>query len=93
MLSYPSVATTLQSGLFPFEERFHRALDDMRSGRPVILVDDFDRENEADMVVAAETISDPDYGSSYSRRQWHRMPVLDRRDPHSAATAADGFKQ
>jgi 3,4-dihydroxy 2-butanone 4-phosphate synthase len=31
----------------------------MRLGRPVILVDDFDRENEADLIVAAETISTP----------------------------------
>ena len=61
MLSFPSVATTLRSTLpfatFSFDERFHRALDDMHLGRPVILVDDFDRENEADLVVAAETIS------------------------------------
>ena len=63
MLSFPSVAATLQSTLqsaeFPFEERFHRALEDMRLGRPVILVDDFERENEADLVVAAEAISVP----------------------------------
>lgn len=59
MFASPSVATTLQSAAFPFEERFHRALDDMRRGRPVILVDDFDRENEADLIVAAETISVP----------------------------------
>jgi 3,4-dihydroxy 2-butanone 4-phosphate synthase len=29
----------------------------MRQGHPVILVDDFDRENEADLIVAAEKIS------------------------------------
>lgn len=59
MLSFPSVATTLHSAAFPFEERLHRALDDMRRGRPVILMDDFDRENEADLIAAAETISVP----------------------------------
>lgn len=59
MLLFPSVATSLHSAAFPFEERFHRALADMRRGRPVILVDDFDRENEADLIVAAETISVP----------------------------------
>ncbi|MEO6965057.1 MAG: 3,4-dihydroxy-2-butanone-4-phosphate synthase [Acidobacteriaceae bacterium] len=59
MLSFSSVATPFQSAAFPFEERFHRVLRDMRLGRPVILVDDFDRENEADLVVAAETISVP----------------------------------
>lgn len=59
MLSFPTAATMLESATFPFEERFQRALRDMRLGRPVILVDDFDRENEADLIVAAETISAP----------------------------------
>jgi 3,4-dihydroxy 2-butanone 4-phosphate synthase len=31
----------------------------MRRGHPVLLVDDFDRENEADLIVAAEKISVP----------------------------------
>lgn len=57
MLSFPSVVATLQSTSASFEERFHQALEDMRQGRPVVLVDDFDRENEADLIVAAETIS------------------------------------
>jgi len=43
----------------PFETRFHQALADMRRGHPVILVDDFDRENEADLIVAAERITAP----------------------------------
>jgi 3,4-dihydroxy 2-butanone 4-phosphate synthase len=59
MLSFHSVGTTLQSPTATFEERLHRALDDMRLGRPVILVDDHDRENEADLIAAAETISIP----------------------------------
>jgi len=59
MLSFSSVATRLQAAAFSFEGRFHRALDDMRRGRPVILVDDFYRENEADLIAAAETISVP----------------------------------
>ncbi|MCS6766019.1 MAG: 3,4-dihydroxy-2-butanone-4-phosphate synthase [Candidatus Protistobacter heckmanni] len=41
----------------PFEQRFAQALEDMRRGRPVILMDDFDRENEADLIVAAEALS------------------------------------
>lgn len=41
----------------PFGYRLHQALQDMRMGRPVILVDNFDRENEADLIVAAEKIS------------------------------------
>jgi 3,4-dihydroxy 2-butanone 4-phosphate synthase len=47
----------LESAALPFEIRFQKALDDMRRGHPVILVDDFDRENEADLIVAAEKIT------------------------------------
>lgn len=32
-------------------------LDDLRNGKPIILVDDEDRENEGDLVVAAEKIT------------------------------------
>jgi len=39
------------------EQRLQRALADYRSGRPVLLMDDFDRENEADLIVAAEKIT------------------------------------
>jgi 3,4-dihydroxy 2-butanone 4-phosphate synthase len=46
-----------QLAALPFEERFPHALNDMRRGYPVILMDDFDRENEADLIVAAEMIS------------------------------------
>jgi 3,4-dihydroxy 2-butanone 4-phosphate synthase len=59
MLSFPSAIATFQSAVLSFEERLQRALEDMRMGRPVILVDDFDRENEADLIAAAETISVP----------------------------------
>ena len=59
MLSFPSAITTFQSPVLSFEDRLQRALEDMRVGRPIILVDDFDRENEADLVAAAETISVP----------------------------------
>ncbi|BBB61219.1 hypothetical protein UNDKW_2946 [Undibacterium sp. KW1] len=43
--------------LSPFEQRLSRALADLRNGRPVLLMDDFDRENEADLIVAAEKIT------------------------------------
>jgi 3,4-dihydroxy 2-butanone 4-phosphate synthase len=39
--------------------RLHAALRAMREGRPVILVDDEDRENEADLIVAAEALTVP----------------------------------
>jgi 3,4-dihydroxy 2-butanone 4-phosphate synthase len=35
----------------------HAALDAMRTGLPVILLDDHDRENEADLIVAAERVT------------------------------------
>ncbi|MGE0871587.1 MAG: 3,4-dihydroxy-2-butanone-4-phosphate synthase [Kofleriaceae bacterium] len=38
-------------------ERVTRALDDVRAGRMVILVDDEDRENEGDLVFAAEAVT------------------------------------
>jgi 3,4-dihydroxy 2-butanone 4-phosphate synthase len=47
----------LDSAPLPFEERFPQALADMRRGHPVILVDDFDRENEGDLIVAAEKLT------------------------------------
>lgn len=53
----PAVATILEPIDFPIEVRFMRALRDLRRGHPVILVDDCDRENEADLIVAAERIS------------------------------------
>lgn len=58
-----SVATTAQSSRrfvysdIPFAERLQRALADLRNGRPVLLMDDFDRENEADLIIAAEKIT------------------------------------
>ncbi|NVM74646.1 3,4-dihydroxy 2-butanone 4-phosphate synthase [Duganella sp. SG902] len=39
------------------EGRIQAALDAVRAGVPVILLDDFDRENEADLIVAAEKMT------------------------------------
>ena len=39
------------------EGRIHAALEAMRAGVPVILLDDFDRENEADLIVATDMLS------------------------------------
>lgn len=52
-----SASALLSSASLPFEERFSQAVADMRRGHPVVLVDDFDRENEADLIVAAEKLS------------------------------------
>lgn len=45
------------SSLAPAAQRIERALSDMRTGLPVLLMDDFDRENEVDLIVAAEKIT------------------------------------
>ncbi|MDC8756167.1 3,4-dihydroxy-2-butanone-4-phosphate synthase [Janthinobacterium fluminis] len=37
--------------------RMHAALAAMRAGVPVILLDDFDRENEADLIIAADKLT------------------------------------
>jgi 3,4-dihydroxy 2-butanone 4-phosphate synthase len=47
---------TLQSN--DLQGRIAAALEATRAGIPVILLDDFDRENEADLIVAAEKLSD-----------------------------------
>jgi 3,4-dihydroxy 2-butanone 4-phosphate synthase len=39
------------------EARIHAALEAMRAGTPVILLDDFDRENEADLIVATDRLT------------------------------------
>jgi 3,4-dihydroxy 2-butanone 4-phosphate synthase len=49
--------TDPERGLF---QRVEFALDAMRSGRGVILQDDFDRENEADLIFAAEKMTEAD---------------------------------
>jgi 3,4-dihydroxy 2-butanone 4-phosphate synthase len=41
-----------------FPSRLRAALRALRAGRPILLVDDDDRENEADLIVAAERITD-----------------------------------
>lgn len=47
----------LFSTLAPAEQRILQALEDIRQGKPVLVMDDFDRENEADLIVAADTLN------------------------------------
>lgn len=54
-----STANSLQFSAIPFELRLQQAINDLRRGHPVLLVDNFDRENEADLIVAAERITVP----------------------------------
>ena len=52
-----SVTTTYTLTSTDLEGRIAAALDAVRNGVPVILLDDFDRENEADLIVAADKLS------------------------------------
>lgn len=40
-----------------FDTVLQRALDQLRAGRPVLVADDLDRENEVDAIVAAQTVT------------------------------------
>jgi 3,4-dihydroxy 2-butanone 4-phosphate synthase len=53
------VSPSFSSSLQDREARLAEALIAMREGRPVILTDDRDREDEADLIVAAERITVP----------------------------------
>lgn len=46
-------------GALPFALRLEQAIADQQRGRPVLLMDDFDRENEADLIIPAETLTVP----------------------------------
>lgn len=50
------LVTTTLTGT-DLEGRVKAALDAIRAGIPVILLDDFDRENEGDLIVAADRLS------------------------------------
>ena len=43
--------------LAPAKQRMQSALKALADGQPILVMDDFDRENEADLIVAAEKIS------------------------------------
>ena len=49
----------LSASNFPMPPRLRIALDAIRHGRAVILLDDDDRENEGDLIVAADRITVP----------------------------------
>jgi 3,4-dihydroxy 2-butanone 4-phosphate synthase len=52
-----SVSLFTSYDLSEMNVRVKNALHAMREGRPVILMDDFDREDEADLIIAAEKIT------------------------------------
>lgn len=52
-----SAAFAVDTDTRALAERIAQALDAMREGRPVVLLDDDDRENEADLILAAERLT------------------------------------
>lgn len=54
---FQSVATLPAVSPPALRPRLSAALEAMRAGRPIVLQDDDDRENEADLIVAAEKIT------------------------------------
>ncbi len=40
-----------------FEERIQRAIDDLKSGKGLLVVDDENRENEGDLIYPAKTMT------------------------------------
>ncbi|MFC4277556.1 3,4-dihydroxy-2-butanone-4-phosphate synthase [Achromobacter aloeverae] len=57
--SLPATSAAPALDAQPFSLRLTRALHHLRIGRPVIVMDDFDRENEADLIVAADKLTVP----------------------------------
>jgi 3,4-dihydroxy-2-butanone 4-phosphate synthase len=49
--------------------KFQSALEDLRAGKPIVLVDEYDRENEGDIVIAAEkcTVDNLVFTMNYAR--------------------------
>ena len=67
-------------------ERVAAALDDIRQGKMVILVDDEDRENEGDVCMAAEMADAETINFMARLRSWAHLPEPDR-GPHPPARA------
>ena len=57
MKSHPSQTTTPDEGR-SVQQRVEAALVALRAGLPVLLQDDEDRENEADLIVAASMLTE-----------------------------------
>jgi hypothetical protein len=59
MFSQPQFCSSSSLSPPDIGSRMAEAIEAMRAGRPVILIDDEDRENEADLIVAAEALTVP----------------------------------
>ncbi len=65
----------------------------MRRGHPVLLVDDFDRENEADLIVAAEKLTSSSMAMLIRECSGIVCLCLAGRGTGSPAPATDGDQQ
>ena len=73
--------------------RIAAALQALREGRAVALLDDDDRENEADLIYAAEKLDVEGMALMIPRVQRHRVPVPAGRRRARAASPAHGRRQ
>jgi 3,4-dihydroxy 2-butanone 4-phosphate synthase len=58
MFDIPTAAAAVDRPLPNLSARLRAAADALRAGRPVLLTDDDDRENEADLIVAASELTE-----------------------------------
>ena len=71
--------------------RIDAALAALRAGRPVIVSDDADREDEADLILAADTLSVTEMARMIRDGSGiNCLPVPDRRTRRPAGVALDG---
>ena len=68
-------------------------LDELRAGRMVVIVDDEDRENEGDLIMAAELVRAGRHQLHGHPRARPGVPVADPRALPPARPAADGARQ
>ena len=65
-------------------------LDDIRDGRMVVVMDDEDRENEGDLVMAASKVRPEDIQLHGALRPRADLPAADAGTLPTASTATDG---
>ncbi len=65
-------------------------IEDLREGKMVILLDDEDRENEGDLVCAAEFVTPEIVNFMATQRAWADLHADDRRAARGAGDPADG---
>jgi 3,4-dihydroxy 2-butanone 4-phosphate synthase/GTP cyclohydrolase II len=68
-------------------------LEDYRQGKMVLLVDDEDRENEGDLLIAAERCDAQAINFMARERAWPDLPDPDRRTLPAPGPGADGAGQ